>query len=744
MERPILVNGEKLGERVDKGKRRIEKDEEKIEKKYLIIKEKIKSSLSKISREEIKDKVYLDEIVVAVRMEEGSKAKSYKPQEIEKRYGNEFIGAREYNLNEKKSKLYFLKTTFEKIADLSKDIDINSRDKFKEDIIKIENIDFLKPEEKILGFDDEWEYGKVEIVLHQLKNKSSEMLEKIKKILEINSIKIKEYENGPIFISALANKKNIKELSEVNFVRVLHPLRTIEILENNSQEYKEINSEVNFNKNNLTTIGIFDGGVDCEHEFLKGYVEEEDYSSGKDTDKYIKHGTAVAGALLYGCLSRKEIEEPKLRIKSFKVFPMQDEYDFDLYEVIDIIEKVIPKEKNIKVYNLSFGPQGEILDDHISRFTYAIDKLAFQYDVLFITAVGNDGGRIQSPSDTVNGIGVGAFSYKNNEKEITAYSCRGKGREGSKVKPDLLAFGGDNKKPFYVLRPFLSKGAYKDSGTSYSAPLVSKVAGEMLSVAPTLTSQLIKNLLILNADLKRNDFIGHGFLNENIKEMLNCNKKNEITVVYQGEFQAGKALKLEIPYVDLKNYQGNVNVEFCLTTITSINPFDTDGYTNTGIEVFFYPHSKKFKMKKRKIGEKNPDYTGVLNLLNENDKKKFEEYITEGYELKARPESRSTKKEKSEKLANSEDKKRAVKEIWDTVIKSSIGNMKMSSLYEPFIVLEGIGREGHDREFIKYALTVKIKLLKEYKGDLYTEIKNKYKMLSSLNIRQNLENRYKV
>ena len=338
------------------------------------------------------------------------------------------------------------------------------------------------------------------------------------------------------------------------------------------------------------------------------------------------------------------------------------------------------------------------------------------------------------------------YTYKavDRSRINTLYSCRGKGREGSKVKPDLLAFGGDNKNPFYVLRPFLYKGAYKDSGTSYSAPLVSKVAGEMLNVAPTLTSQLIKNLLILNADLKRNDFIGHGFLNENVKEMLNCDKKNEITVVYQGEFQAGKALKLEIPYVDLKNYQGNVNIEFCLTTITSINPFDTYRYTNTGIELFFYPHSKKLEMKKRKIGEKNLDYTGVLNLLDENDIKKFEEYITEGYELKARPESRSTKKEKSEKLANSEDKKRAVKEIWDTVVKSSIGNMKMSSLYKPFIVLEGIGREGHDREFIKYALTVKIKLLKEYKGDLYTEIKNKYKMLSSLNIRQNLENRYKV
>ena len=88
--------------------------------------------------------------------------------------------------------------------------------------------------------------------------------------------------------------------------------------------------------------------------------------------------------------------------------------DYDLYEIIDIIEKVVPKNKDIKIYNISFGPPGPILDDSISRFTYALDKLAYEEDVLFVVAVGNDGenilNRIQAPADLVNGLGIGAYT----------------------------------------------------------------------------------------------------------------------------------------------------------------------------------------------------------------------------------------------------------------------------------------------------------------------------------------------
>ena len=81
------------------------------------------------------------------------------------------------------------------------------------------------------------------------------------------------------------------------------------------------------------------------------------------------------------------------------------------------------------LYNLSFGPRGAIVDDDISHFTYALDRLSMlPHHPLFCVAVGNDGdlpypfNRIQAPSDLVNGLGIGAYTFdKNGEKSLT---CR--------------------------------------------------------------------------------------------------------------------------------------------------------------------------------------------------------------------------------------------------------------------------------------------------------------------------------
>lgn len=58
--------------------------------------------------------------------------------------------------------------------------------------------------------------------------------------------------------------------------------------------------------------------------------------------------------------------------------------------------------------------------------------------------------RIQSPSDMVHGLGVGAFSLMPHPPVHAAYSCIGPGRECGKVKPDLVAFGGCENTPIHL------------------------------------------------------------------------------------------------------------------------------------------------------------------------------------------------------------------------------------------------------------------------------------------------------
>jgi len=122
---------------------------------------------------------------------------------------------------------------------------------------------------------------------------------------------------------------------------------------------------------------------------------------------------------------------------------------YGMYDTIDTIKRVVSDRKDIKLFNLSFGPKEPILDDNISRFTYALDRLTYLEDEeeinpSFCLAVGNDGGkgefldRVHAPSDMVNGLAVGAYTYNLlNDKVRTEYSCVGPGREGAKTKPDI-------------------------------------------------------------------------------------------------------------------------------------------------------------------------------------------------------------------------------------------------------------------------------------------------------------------
>ena len=162
---------------------------------------------------------------------------------------------------------------------------------------------------------------------------------------------------------------------------------------------------------------MFDGGLDPTVPLLRGHVEE-DLSLAITTTPAataVAHGTAVAGALLYGPLNNVQPTErlpaPPVYVVSIRCLPASNPRDMDLYEAIDVIERAVPARKDIKVFNVSFGPRGPIEDDPVSRFTYVLDSLAYTHKVTFFVAVGNDGnlsdlGRIQAPSDLVHGVGV--------------------------------------------------------------------------------------------------------------------------------------------------------------------------------------------------------------------------------------------------------------------------------------------------------------------------------------------------
>ncbi|MGE8206655.1 S8 family serine peptidase [Heyndrickxia sp. NPDC080065] len=182
----------------------------------------------------------------------------------------------------------------------------------KNDIRKVEDISLLSGDEIEQGFDEKWEEGTVEFVLHPFGDDDERMLSKFRSILEKNkvntkSLKIKSYPNGPTFVSVYLSKKVLQEFTDFNPLRTVHPL-TVDFfpeIRNSQNESNFLKPPVGKNVSQIK-VGIFDGGIDPTHPFLVNYAKENKSVSTAPIKKGVDHGTAVAGVVLCGDLNQYE------------------------------------------------------------------------------------------------------------------------------------------------------------------------------------------------------------------------------------------------------------------------------------------------------------------------------------------------------------------------------------------------------------------------------------------------------
>ena len=523
---PIIAHGELYVEPIVKKSRPIDKS---IPHEYEDAKQRILSDISNITEKiEIQEEFFLDEKILCVRMEPKFEAKSYVPASITQVSDSiSLVGGRKYRFvdnqgDPQSAKLYFMKTTNAGIAALQSALEDGKKDTVKSwrnQIGSIRSIDLLSPDEKVMGFDDEWETGTVEIVLHPLSNENADMIDLFYRVSEIpvGKTQVRQYEDGFTFISAACTYENIENIKRLNFLRAVHPLGQISIAPVRDHPGVEAPTIEPSRQKSSITVGVFDGGSNPSIPLLSGYVNEHNCVSSAAHPELVAHGTGVCGVVLHGNLAGKtkadHLSVPCVSVESFRVLPLQDGSDFELYEAIDAIENTVLARPDIKLYNISFGPNGAIVDDSISRFTYVLDRLT--YDVpdddinpLFSVAVGNDGdltypcNRIQAPADMVNGLGVGAYSIARDGRKIRAdYSCIGEGREGAKIKPDFLEFGGSLDRPF-IIAGTTPNTLSASAGTSFSSPLAVNKIGRLMAKSESITPHIGRTLLIHNGILQ--------------------------------------------------------------------------------------------------------------------------------------------------------------------------------------------------------------------------------------------------
>lgn len=750
---PIIANGElyvesilkKNGPNSKKYPYEYDEAKERIFRDIEILEERINKN----------EEVFMDDKVLCIRLEPTFEAKSYMPGSLMIAEDMKIIGGRKYAYTNQEgqkesAKLYFVKTKNAGIGKLKRTLQMGTKDSvdaWKNQIRSIKNIDLLKGEEKIQGITADWRSGEVEIVLHPLQENPEDMVRSFLEVaeLKIEEVKIKSYESGLTFISAVCDKKKIEAMQKFNPLRALHPLGEIELDPfRMAQEAPGPKPNSKKMKSNIK-VGVFDGGVNEENPLLKGYVKARDIVNAESTKRSIQHGTGVCGAILYGHLGGKtitdELENPAVFVESFRVLPTNNQISsvrsaesiHGMYETIDQIENTVESRNDIKLYNLSFGPKEPILDDNISRFTYALDRLTYKVEEgetnpLFCVAVGNDGNsgeylnRVQTPSDMVNGLAVGAYTFNPLNERIRAdYSCVGPGREGAKIKPDILEFGGSQDRPFIKVGVTDNTVAI-DAGTSFATPLATGKIGNLMARSQRITPHLGRTLLIHNAKNEkgiRDSECGYGFGEDSVEDILRCDDKR-VTILYEGELPAASTVKLPVFCPGVNQAAGKVRIIWTITTIVNPDITDTDAYTNNCIEDTFYPHSTKFNFTKK--GQK----AIKLNLSNPEESKMVEELLQHGYKMSSVPISGTAKKDNTENALRNNDLK------WDTIIKKE-KSMYAKSLLNPFLTLHAMGRNGYERETIQYFVVVTIEAL-GYKGNLYDNVLQTYTNLVPIEI----------
>ncbi len=318
-------------------------------------------------------------------------------------------------------------------------------------------------------------------------------------------------------------------------------------------------------------ICVLDSGVNSNHPLLRpAFGEAASYIDGQGPEDDVGHGTAVAGIVLYGnleeCLAANRWQ-PEVWLYSGKVMTKapdaDDEAVFDIKTIEQSLERAVAYfagEQGCRIFNISLGNEcAPYTGRHIQGMAYTLDRLAREYNVLFVVSAGNfrgtenlprtdwrseypeyllaDESRIIDPAPALNVLTVGALANHNataneqrhgdrevnelspaTEDQPSPFTRHGPSLRGA-FKPDLMAHGGNLASPMRregeqwhkidkrlgvltLNHHFLGSTLFKDiSGTSFSAPYISHLAGRLLNLYPNASANLLRAVLVNHADV---------------------------------------------------------------------------------------------------------------------------------------------------------------------------------------------------------------------------------------------------
>ena len=208
-------------------------------------------------------------------------------------------------------------------------------------------------------------------------------------------------------------------------------------------------------------VGLLDSGVE-KIDHLKNWILSDDDCPFAPEDISRRHGTLVAGILLYGDeLFGREVTG-SLPCKILDCLVNTPEISVRESELIAYIKENVHKYPDIKIWNLSQGCDVPISDSQFSDFAIALDELQRENDIIICKSAGN------GAPGSLNRITEGADSGGNVDTGIKSFSIYGNIAE--------------------------------TSGTSFSTPRISSLAASLrFLLDDKYTPLLVKAMIVHSA-----------------------------------------------------------------------------------------------------------------------------------------------------------------------------------------------------------------------------------------------------
>lgn len=334
------------------------------------------------------------------------------------------------------------------------------------------------------------------------------------------------------------------------------------------------------------------------------------------------HGTAVTSIIVDGPAFNPELQDNcgNFRVRHFGVATAGR---FSSFAILKQIRDIVRKNRDIKVWNLSLGSAMEIDANFISPEAAELDRIQYEYDVIFVVAGTNkkknsDVNKIGSPADSLNSLVVNAVDFSGKPASYT--------RRGPVLsffyKPDVCYYGGDGPDKIVVCEP-LGKAAV--TGTSFAAPWITRKMAYLIHVMG-LSREVAKALIIDSAaGWDRQDNIkyekGYGIVPKRIEDIL-YSREDEIRFIMSGSIDEYEVYTYNIPVPQ----DMNAHPFFAKATLAYFPQSDRNqgvDYTSTEMDIHFGRIAEQKGRAVIKAIDYNRQAEEGLNTIYEEDARKL-------------------------------------------------------------------------------------------------------------------------